>query len=145
MSEFYLWLKALHIIAVVAWMAGLFYLPRLFVYHASSEPGSAISEKFKIMEVRLARTIMLPAGVAAWALGLATAAQSGDLRVMPDWLVAKLALVVMLTGFHALLEKHQLEFRLERRIRGERYFRLINEIPTVLLVLIVVMVVVRPF
>lgn len=144
MSDFYLWLKAFHIIAVFAWMAGLFYLPRIFVYHARSEPGGVISEQFKIMEYRLARTIMLPAGVVAWALGLATAARSGDLTLMPNWLLGKLVFVVMLTGFHVLLERYRLEFWRDRRIRGERYFRLINEIPTVLLVLIVLMVVVKP-
>jgi putative membrane protein len=145
MGELYLWLKSLHIVAVIAWMAGLFYLPRLYVYHAATEIGGAISEQFKVMERRLTLAIMRPAGITAWAAGLATAWVSGDLSSMPAWLAVKLALVVGLTAFHLLLEYHGRNFQSDIRYHGQRYYRLINEVPTVLLIAIVVMVVVRPF
>ncbi len=144
MADFYLWLKALHIIAVTSWMAGLFYLPRLFVYHADSTPGDALSNQFKVMEYRLARFIMLPAGLATWAFGMSAAGWSGELWVLPGWLIVKLVLVVMLTGFHALLERYSREFSMDMRLHDARYFRLINEVPTVLLILIVIMVVIKP-
>ncbi len=145
MADFYLWLKALHVIAVISWMAGLFYLPRLFVYHADSESGGALSAQFKIMEYRLARYIMLPAALAAWAFGIATALSSNNLWMMPTWLIAKLIAVVALTGFHVLLVMHLREFSADRRVHGSRYFRMINEVPTVLLIVIVILVVVKPF
>ena len=145
MADPYLWLKALHIISVISWMAGLLYLPRLFVYHVGSCPGSALSEQLKIMEFRLARFIMLPASLASWAFGMSAVAWSGELLTMPAWLLLKLVLVVLLSCFHALLEKHRHELSVDGRLRGGRYFRLINEIPTVLMILIVVVVVVRPF
>ena len=145
MAEPYLWLKALHIVAVVSWMAGLLYLPRLFVYHAESKPGDALSIQFAIMEYRLARFIMLPAAVASWFFGLATAAWSGELWTPPGWLLVKLLLVLVLSGFHALLERHRREFRSDQRSHSSRYFRLINEVPTVLLILIVFLVVLKPF
>lgn len=145
MADPYLWLKALHIMAVMSWMAGLLYLPRLYVYHAESRLGDAVSSQFKIMEYRLARFIMLPAGIASWIFGLAAAGWSGDLWALPGWLFVKLLLVLGLSGFHALLEWHLREFRMDRRSRESRYFRLINEVPTVLLILIVFVVVMKPF
>ena len=145
MADAYLWSKALHVIAVVAWMAGLFYLPRLFVYHAKSAVGGAVSEQFKIMERRLAKAIMLPAAVAAWIAGLLTAWFGGALWPMPLWLAVKFTAVVALTIFHGLLERHRRRFADDLRLYGERYFRIINEVPSVLLVVIVIMVIVRPF
>ena len=145
MPDAFLWLKALHIIAVVAWMAGLFYLPRLFVYHSKSRPGDALSEQFKIMEHKLSRVIMLPSAAATWIFGIAAAWVSGDLNPMPSWLIVKLGAVVCLTGFHALLDMHRRKFYADARKWSERYFRIINEVPTVLLVVIVILVVVKPF
>lgn len=145
MTDAYLWSKAVHVIAVIAWMAGLLYLPRLFVYHAKSAVGGAVSEQFKIMEERLARMIMLPAAVTAWLAGLLTGWLIGDLYSPPLWLAAKLVCVVLLTLYHGLLERHRREFARDARLHTERYFRFVNEVPTLLLVVIVVMVVVRPF
>jgi putative membrane protein len=145
MAELYLWAKAVHVIAVVAWMAGLFYLPRLFVYHAEAPVGGELSEQFKIMERRLAAAIMLPAAVAAWIAGLLTAWLGGVLWPVPAWFVVKIAAVVILSVFHGLLERHRREFVRDVRLHGCRYFRLINEVPTLLLVAIVIMVIVRPF
>jgi putative membrane protein len=145
MADAYVWAKAVHVIAVVAWMAGLFYLPRLFVYHAASAIGGPVSEQFKIMERRLAKVIMLPAGLLAWIAGLLTAWLGVLLWPMPLWLVVKFATVVVLTLFHGLLERHRYEFARDLRLRSGRYFRIINEVPTLLLVIIVIMVIVRPF
>jgi putative membrane protein len=140
----FLWLKALHVMAVIAWMAGLFYLPRLFVYHARAAAGGELSETLKVMERRLANTIMLPAGIAAWVLGVGTAVSGGYIPDIPGWLWAKLALVLVLTGFHGVLVKHLGEFAEDERDHGERYFRVLNEVPTILLIGIVILVVVRP-
>jgi protoporphyrinogen IX oxidase len=145
MADAYLWSKALHVIAVIAWMAGLFYLPRLFAYHAKSAVGGALSEEFKIMERRLAEAIMMPAAVTAWFAGLLTAWLGGILWPMPLWLAVKFIAVVVLTIFHGLLEKHRRQFAGDLRRHTERYFRIVNEIPTLLLVAIVIMVIVRPF
>jgi protoporphyrinogen IX oxidase len=141
----YVWLKALHIVAVIAWMAGLLYLPRLFVYHCRAEAGSVMSETFKVMERRLMSVIMTPAMVASWALGLALVGMLG-VEVFRDshWLSIKLGLVVMLTALHLMLTRHQRAFARDRNGHSERYFRILNEVPTVLMIVIVVMVVVRP-
>ena len=144
MADLYAWSKALHIIAVVSWMAALLYLPRLFAYHAASNAGSAISEQFKVMEFRLARLIMLPAAIATWVFGFGTAWMSGDLLLLPRWLMVKLVFVVLLAVFHFVLEYHMREFQTDSGSRNVRYFKLINEVPTVLLIIIVVLVVVRP-
>lgn len=140
----FLWFKALHVMAVIAWMAGLFYLPRLFVYHARAAVGGELSETLKVMERRLANAIMLPAGIAAWGLGMAAAVSGGYFPGVPAWLWAKLILVAMLTGFHGLLVKHLGEFADDRRDHAQRYFRILNEVPTMLLIGIVILVVVRP-
>jgi putative membrane protein len=140
----YLWLKAFHIIAVTAWMAGLFYLPRLFVYHRSSAPGSAISETFKIMEGRLYRAIMMPAMIASWVLGVALASVTGVLWQPQQWLVVKEVGVIGLTGFHFWLGAFWREFGADKRPGTERFFRVVNEVPTLLLVVIVIMAVVKP-
>lgn len=145
MADAYLWSKALHVIAVVAWMAGLFYLPRLFVYHAKSAVGGAVSEQFKVMESRLAKAIMLPAAVVAWIAGLLAAWLGGALWPVPMWFVVKFAAVVALTLFHGLLERHRRRFAHDLRLHSNSYFRIINEVPSLLLVVIVTMVIVRPF
>ena len=141
----YLWIKALHVVAVISWMAGLLYLPRLFVYHCSAEAGSAQSETFKVMERRLMNAIMTPAMLASWVLGGALIWLLG-LEVFGDshWLSIKLALVVVLTGVHLMLIRHLRAFARDRNSHSVRYFRILNEVPTVLMIAIVIMVIVRP-
>lgn len=144
MLEWLLWLKALHVVAVIAWMAGLFYLPRLFVYHSDTGPGSEPSELFKIMERRLLKAIMRP----SMALSILTGGFllfAGQFDFAQLWIWGKLAGVFLLIMFHGLLETHLSRFAKDQRSHGGRYFRVINEIPTVLLVIIVVFVVVKPF
>lgn len=141
----YLWLKALHVVAVIAWMAGLLYLPRLFVYHCSAEAGSVVSETFKVMERRLMNAIMIPAMLASWALGLALIAVLGvEVFRGSLWLSVKLVLVIMLTVGHLLMIRHLRDFAGDRNRYSQRYFRILNEVPTVLMIAIVVMVIVRP-
>ncbi|HEX7532271.1 MAG TPA: protoporphyrinogen oxidase HemJ [Methyloceanibacter sp.] len=137
--------KALHIIAIIAWMAGLLYLPRLFVYHAQSKVGSEQSETFKVMEKRLLRYITTPAMLAAWALGLALAF-SGLIDWSKDgWFHAKLFLVLLLSAYHGALAMWTKDFALDRNRRSARFYRIANEVPTLLMILIVILVVVRPF
>jgi putative membrane protein len=140
----YLWLKAFHIIAVTAWMAGVFYLPRLMVYHRRTAIGGESSEIFKVMERRLLKAIMLPAMVLSWALGLALIWVTDAFASMSLWLVVKLIGVVAMTGFHFWLARFVGAFADDERPRDERFFRIINEIPTVLLIVIVIMAVVKP-
>ena len=140
----YLWIKVLHLLAVISWMAGLFYLPRLFVYHAGKAVGSESDETFKIMERRLLRAIMRPAAIVTLGSGLALLYQLGW-PFGETWVVLKLAAVVLMFGFHGLVERHASEFVAGLRTRSSRYFRIINEVPTVLMVVIVILVVVRPF
>jgi protoporphyrinogen IX oxidase len=141
----YLWIKALHVIAVISWMAGLLYLPRLFVYHCDAEPGSPASETFKVMERRLMAAIMTPAMVVSWVLGLGLITVLG-LDVFRDgyWLSVKVALVIGLTVTHLLMIRHLRDFARDRNRHSQRYFRILNEVPTVLMIAIVVMVIVRP-
>jgi protoporphyrinogen IX oxidase len=138
-----LWLKSLHVIAVIAWFAGLFYLPRLFVYHAGAAPGSELSETLKVMERRLLRLIMNPAMIVVWVTGPWLAWWQG---VYTDgWFVAKFTLVVLLTGFHHALALWRKAFAGDRNTRSERFYRIANEVPTVLLIGIVILVIVKPF
>ena len=139
----YLWLKAFHIIAVIAWMAGMLYLPRLFVYHCEAEAGSKQSETFKVMERRLLRAIMNPAMIVTWGLGL-WLAYSGHWFAAP-WLHVKLVLVLGMMGVHGILSKYVREFAADKRRKGPKFFRILNEVPTVLLILIVILAVVKPF
>ena len=140
----YLWVKALHIIAVIAWMAGMLYLPRLYVYHAEAEPGSPQSETFKVMERRLLRAIINPAMAAAWLLGLALAAHL-DLWG-EGWFLAKLSLAFLgMGGLHGAFSRWRRGFESDANRHSARFYRVMNEVPTVLLVAIVILVVVRPF
>ena len=142
---FLAYIKAFHIIAIIAWMAGLLYLPRLFVYHATSKIGSEQSETFKVMERRLLRYITAPAMLASWVLGLILAF-SGLIDWSRDgWFHAKLILVLALSAYHGLLAVWTKDFALNRNTRSARFYRIANEIPTVLMILIVILVVVRPF
>jgi putative membrane protein len=144
LGEGYLWVKALHILAVIAWMAGFLYLPRLFVYHCGAEPGSVQSETFKVMERRLLRGIMNPSMIVAWAAGLALAvnieAWSGA-----GWFHAKLTLLVILTGLHMMTARWRRDFAADANTHSERFYRVMNEVPAVLMVGIVILVVVKPF
>ncbi len=140
----YPWLKALHIISVISWMAGLLYLPRLFVYHCRAEPGSAMSETFKIMERRLANAIMTPAMIASFVFGLALLSVPGFLANATIWLHVKLALVLVLAGVHVWMLRWRRDFAEDRNTRSEKFFRVMNEVPTLLMIAIVILVVVRP-
>jgi putative membrane protein len=140
---FYPWAKALHVIAVISWMAGMLYLPRLFVYHAGAERGSVQSETFKVMERRLLKAIINPAMVASWVLGLWLAWDGGWFQ--SPWLQAKLALVVALSAVHGFFAGTVRAFAEDRNTRSERFFRIINEVPTLLMIGIVILVIVRPF
>jgi putative membrane protein len=138
------YIKAFHVIAIIAWMAGLLYLPRLFVYHAGSKPGSEQSETFKVMERRLLRYITTPAMIASWAFGLMLAF-SGIIDWSRDgWFHAKLALVLALSAYHGLLAMWTRDFALDRNTRSARIYRIANEVPTVLMIFIVILAVVRP-
>ncbi|HTK12308.1 MAG TPA: protoporphyrinogen oxidase HemJ [Xanthobacteraceae bacterium] len=139
----YDWLKAFHIIAVIAWMAGMLYLPRLFVYHTKAEPGSVQSETFKVMERRLLRGIINPAMIATWILGLLLAWEGGWYR--SPWLHAKILLVLAMSGVHGMLARYVKNFAADRNTKSQRFYRLINEVPTLLMILIVILVVVKPF
>jgi putative membrane protein len=142
-GEPYLWVKALHIVAVIAWMVGMLYLPRLYVYHADAEPGSKQSETFKIMERRLLRAILNPAMIAAWALGLWLAFMT-DAWGQP-WFHAKLALLVAMQLVHAALARWRRHFSNDANRHTARFYRWMNELPTLLLIAIVVLAVVKPF
>ncbi len=139
----YDWLKAFHLIAVIAWMAGMLYLPRLFVYHCEAEPGSRQSETFKTMERRLLKAIINPALVATWGLGLWLAWTGGWLTA--GWLHAKLALVLILSGLHGLFARWVKDFAADRNRHSAAFYRIVNEVPTLLMVGIVILAIVKPF
>lgn len=141
-NDFYLWIKWLHVVAVIAWMAGLLYLPRLFVYHTQVAAGSPTSELFKTMERRLMKAIMTPAMLAAWLFG-------GLMLIAQDWtggwLHAKLAAVAAMTVHHFLQERWRRAFAVDRNTHPTRFFRIQNEVPTLLMLAIVLLVIVKPF
>ncbi len=139
----YPWIKAAHVVAVIAWMAGMLYLPRLFVYHAGVAPGSEASAMLKAMERRLLRLIVNPAMIASLVLGIALLAivDSWD----HGWVWAKLGLVLAMGGVHGLLSRWRKDFEADRNTRSARFYRVWNEVPTLLLIAIVVLVVVKPF
>ncbi|MDP3409348.1 MAG: protoporphyrinogen oxidase HemJ [Bosea sp. (in: a-proteobacteria)] len=139
----YEWIKAVHILAVVSWMAGMLYLPRLMVYHVDAAPGSVQSETFKIMERRLLKGIMNPAMIVTWVLGLYLAWDAFGFR--GGWLHGKILLVVLLSGIHGYLAGRVRRFAEDRNDKSGRFYRVINEVPALLLVGIVILVVVKPF
>lgn len=143
MEDYYLWLKAVHVIAIVAWMAGMLYLPRLFVYHAGVPVGSPQSETFKLMERRLLRAINTPAMIVVWITGLWLAYEGGWYKA--HWLHGKILLVVLMTGVHGMLAGATRRFGNDANQKSAGYFRVLNEVPTVLLIGIVILVVVKPF
>ena len=138
-----LWLKAFHIMAVIAWMAGLFYLPRLFVYHADAKPASELSQTLKVMEERLLRIIINPAMIAVWVTGPLLGWLQGVYG--QGWFLAKVALVIVMSGFHGTLSKWRKEFAADANTRPAKTYRMANEFPTVLMALIVLLVVLKPF
>jgi protoporphyrinogen IX oxidase len=141
----YPWIKSAHILAVIAWMAGQLYLPRLFVYHAMVPVGSHRSETFKIMERRLLRGIMNPAMIAALGFGVLLAGMPGIVDWHRGWIWAKLILVAALTGYHGALARWRRAFADDRNRHSPRFFRIVNELPALALIAIVVLVVVKPF
>jgi putative membrane protein len=142
-DDFYPWAKAIHVIAVISWMAGMLYLPRLFVYHAEADKGSVQSETFKVMERRLLRGIINPAMVVTWAFGLWLAWKGGWFSA--GWLHAKLALVVLMSAVHGYLAGAVRKFSEDRNEKPARHWRIVNEIPTLLMIAIVILVIVKPF
>ncbi len=145
LSVFYPWTKALHVISMVAWMAGMFYLPRLFVYHCDMQPGSRESERFKVMEYRLLKQIINPAMIATWIFGILLVLTPGVIDWTSGWWHVKLTAVLLMSGFHGAMSKWRREFMEDRNKRSNRYYRIANEVPTLLLMVIVIMVIVRPF
>jgi protoporphyrinogen IX oxidase len=139
----YEWIKALHVIAVISWMAGMLYLPRLFVYHCEAEAGSKQSETFKVMERRLLKAIINPAMIVAWLAGLYLAG-AGHWYSSP-WFHVKFVLVLVLSGVHGFLSRCVKDFAADRNTRDQKFYRIINEVPTALMVAIVILVIVKPF
>jgi len=139
----YEWLKAFHVLAVISWMAGMLYLPRLMVYHVDAAPGSVQSETFKVMERRLLRGIMNPAMIVTWVLGLYLAWAAFGFK--GGWLHGKILLVVLLSGVHGYLVGRVRDFASDRNTKSGRFYRVINEVPAVLMVGIVILVIVKPF
>lgn len=139
----YPWVKAIHVIAVISWMAGMLYLPRLFVYHCAAEPGSVQSKTFKVMENRLLKAIIDPAMGVTWLAGLWLAWQSA--AYMDGWFHVKFLSVLILSGVHGYFAKAVRLFAEDRNLKTVRFWRMMNEVPTVLMVIIVIMVIIKPF
>ncbi|HWU26343.1 MAG TPA: protoporphyrinogen oxidase HemJ [Rhizomicrobium sp.] len=144
-NAFYLWIKAFHIIAVIAWMAGMLYLPRLFVYHCETTPGSADSERFKLMERRLLRMIINPAMITVWILGLTLSFLPASDAWHQGWFHTKFALVILMSGVHGVFAGWVRAFAKDANTHSQRFYRVWNEVPTVLLIAIVILAVVKPF
>ena len=145
LTALYPWIKSFHIIAMVAWMAGMFYLPRLFVYHCDTKPGSTDSERFKVMEYRLLKQIINPAMNATFLFGILLVLTPGVVDWTAGWWYVKLTCLLLMTGLHGAMSKWRREFMEDRNTRPQRFYRIANEIPTVLLAIIVIMVIFRPF
>lgn len=143
LSNNILWIKAFHVISVIAWMAGMFYLPRLFVYHTETAPGSAESERFKVMERRLLKAIINPAMIATWVFGLTLAWLTGAYHA--HWFQAKFALVVAMSGLHGYFVGRVRAFAEDRNDKPARFYRIVNEVPPLLMVIVVILVIVQPF
>lgn len=141
----YPWTKAFHVISMVAWMAGMLYLPRLYVYHCETAPGTVESERFKVMEYRLLRQIINPAIIATWTFGVILVLTPGVLDWSWGWWHVKLASVIAMSALHGEFSRWRRDFLEDRNRRSQRFYRMVNEIPALLLVVIVIMVIVRPF
>ena len=139
-----LWIKSLHVLAVISWMAGMLYLPRLFVYHVDAPKGSQQSETFKVMERRLLRGIINPAMIVAWLSGLWLAYDVFQFK--GGWLHAQLFIVFLfMSGFHGMCARWRKDFEADRNVRTATYYRVMNEVPTVIMVIVVILVIVKPF
>jgi putative membrane protein len=145
LSDWYPWILSGHIISIIAWMAGMFYMPRLFAYHAEAEVGSDKSETFKIMERRLLRAIINPAMIAAWIFGILLVLTPGIVDWAMGWPWVKATIVLAMSGLHGLLSRWRRQFASESNIHTTRFYKLINEVPTVMMIVIVIMVVAKPF
>jgi putative membrane protein len=145
LAPFLLYTKALHVMAIIAWMAGLFYLPRLYIYHCDIARGSAESERFKVMERRLLKQIMNPAMIASWTFGIILALTPGAVDWTAGWWHIKLLMVILMSGFHGACSKWRKNFLDDRNTKSQRFYRFANEVPTVLMIIIVFMVIVQPF
>ena len=143
-ANIYPWTKAFHIISMVAWMAGLFYLPRLYVYHCDLQRGSAESERFKVMEYRLMKQIINPAMIATWIFGIMLALTPGLIDWSAGWWHVKLLCVLLMSGFHGAASRWRKDFMNDANRRPARFYRIANEVPTLLLIVIVIMIVARP-
>jgi putative membrane protein len=144
LSYLYPWTKAFHVIALIAWMAGLFYLPRLYVYHSGMKTGSAESERFKVMEYRLLKQIMNPAMIATWLFGIMLVLTPGIIDWSAGWWHVKLFCVILMSAFHGAMSRWRKDFMRDANTRSHKFYRFANEIPTILMVLIVIMIIVRP-
>lgn len=143
--DLYHWVKALHIIAVISWMAGMLYLPRLFAYHTRLQPGSEASEMFKVMERRLLRIIINPAMIVTWAAGLWLVYYTNALDpVNGKWMHYKFTLLIFMQILHAMLARYRRYFANDRNTKSEKFYRILNEVPAVLMIGIVILVVVKP-
>ena len=145
LSDWYPWILSGHIISIIAWMAGVFYMPRLFAYHAEAEVGSDKSETFKLMERRLLRAIINPAMIAAWIFGILLVLTPGIVDWAMGWPWVKATIVLAMSGLHGLLSRWRRQFASERNTHTTRFYKLINEVPTVMMIVIVIMVVAKPF
>jgi len=144
--DYYDWFKAFHLIAVMSWMAGLLYLPRLYVYHVSAKKSSDLSETLKTMERRLLRFIMNPAMIITWILGLALLLSNFEFLMSGQgWMHAKLLLVILMSGVHGMLSKFRKDFERDDNQKSEKFYRVLNEAPTVLMIAIVILAVAEPF
>jgi len=144
LTSLYPWMKSLHIISVMAWMAGMLYLPRLFVYHCDAPPGSDKSETFKIMERRLLRAIINPAMIASFLFGILLLLTPGIVDWAAWWVYVKLALVLAMTAVHGFFARWRKDFEFDRNTRPAKFYRIANEAPTLLMIVIVILVVVKP-
>ena len=142
--NFYLLLKSLHLISVISWMAGLLYLPRIFVYHADNSSEKKTSEIFKIMERKLFFYIMTPAMILSWIFGVILIHSIGFQQIGQTWMILKIIFVIILTFYHFYLGKILAQFKIDQNIHSHKFYRIINEIPTLLLILIVFVVVLKP-
>ena len=145
LASLYPWIKAFHVMAIIAWMAALLYLPRLFVYHCDVVPGSRESERFKVMERRLYKQIMTPAMLASWGLGILLVLTPGSMQWSDGWFHVKLLCVLALTGAHGAMGGWRRAFLADANRRPQRFYRIMNEVPAALMVVIVIMVIVKPF
>lgn len=145
MGDLYSWIKALHVISVIAWMAGMFYLPRLYVYHVAAPVGSPQSETFKVMERRLLRAIINPAMIATFVFGIWMLVMLGASVWSQGWWHVKLTMLILMSAYHGLLSRWRRDFEADRNRHSAKFYRFANEVPTVLMIVIVIMVIVKPF